>query len=137
MAEPGPRHYTISLPSLPMSANDRRRATWQQVYRQGKVYRDAVAWQARTLVAGAAPMERAHVVATLVYKRKPFRDEDGAVASLKEAISGLVLGGMLVGDTAKHIHLDVRQEVGLSRRVQIEVTEVAPEVCNVQLCSVA
>src|SRR2546423_12650185 len=96
MAEPGPRHYVIHLPSLPLSANDRRRATWPVVYRAGKVVRDAVAWQARTLVAGAAPLEHAHVVATLYYRRKPFRDEDSAYASLKEAVDGLVVGGMVV-----------------------------------------
>src|SRR6266566_3169829 len=81
-----PRTYTIAISGLPLSANDRRRATWQQVYRQGKVVRDAVAWQARTLVAGMAPLEHAHVLATLYYRRKPFRDPDSAAISCKELV---------------------------------------------------
>jgi hypothetical protein len=120
---PNGRHYVITVPSHPLSANQRRRATWPQVYRAGKVFRDAVAWQARTLVVGAPPLEHAHVVATLVYKRKPFRDPDSAVISCKELVDGLVCGGILVDDSADHMRLEVRQEVGLARRVELSITE--------------
>jgi hypothetical protein len=78
-----------------------------------------VAWQCKALHLPAT-LPRARVVATLTYTRCQFRDYDGAVASLKPCVDGLVVGGLLTDDSPAHLELDVRQQLGKERAVCLE-----------------
>jgi hypothetical protein len=70
---------------------------WQARRRLVRPLVDAVVLQARALRL-PQPLERAHVVATLVHQRGPLRDFDNAVASFKEVLDALITGGLLVSD---------------------------------------
>ncbi|MFI5270030.1 MAG: hypothetical protein ACHQ7M_21850, partial [Chloroflexota bacterium] len=98
-------------------------------YRLCQPFHDAVAWQARAMGL-KQPVQYAHVVATLVYRRRPVRDVDNATASLKPVLDGLVAGGLLVDDGPDHLSLHVRQELGPQRLVRLEIAPapaVAPD----------
>jgi hypothetical protein len=61
-----------------------------------------VAWQCKALHL-PAPLPRSRVVATLIYTRRRFRDYDGAMASLKPCLDGLVVGGVLADDSPANL----------------------------------
>jgi hypothetical protein len=88
---------------------------------------ESVAWQARA-VGLAQPLEHAHVVAKLVHRKPPLRDIDNAIASLKEVLDGLVVGGLLVDDGPEHLTLGVMQVLGPHRGLTLEIwpLEVEP-----------
>jgi hypothetical protein len=117
---------TITVGGHPPSANELRRLHPLARYRRCKPFKEQVAWQCKALRL-PAPLSRARVVATLTYARRQFRDYDGAVASLKPCIDGLVAGGVLVDDGTEHLRLEVRQELGKERGVRIEVWPVDEE----------
>jgi hypothetical protein len=108
----------ISVGDLPLSPN--RRMSWQARRRVVKPLADAVAWQARA-IGLPQPLQRAHVVATLVHRRPPLRDFDNATASLKELIDALITGGLIVDDAPEHLHLQVVQTLGRERSVVLEI----------------
>ena len=110
--------WTITVDDLPPSPN--RRLHWACRRRLVKPLADAVAWQARA-IGLPQPLEHAHVVAKLVHTRLPLRDFDNAVASLKEVLDGLVVGGVLVDDGAEHLTLGVVQVLGPHRCLSLEV----------------
>jgi hypothetical protein len=89
-----------------MSQEPNRRRRWQARRRIVKPMADAVAWQARALGL-PRPLERAHVVATMVHRRPPLRDWDNYVSSLKEVVDALVTGSLIVSDTPAHLQLEV------------------------------
>jgi hypothetical protein len=70
---------TIEVDDLPPSPN--RRMHWHARRRVVKPLIDAVVLQCRALGL-SQPLERAHVVATLVHRRPPLRDWDNSVSSL-------------------------------------------------------
>lgn len=116
-----PRRWTFTVYGLPDSPNTRH-AHWAAKYARYVPFRDSLAWQARA-VRLATPLQRVHVVVTLVRTSGPPRDPDNAIASVKW-IDGLVVGGLAAGDRAEQMSLEVRQERGNVRQCRVEVTEV-------------
>jgi hypothetical protein len=57
----------------------------------------------------------------MVHTRRPLRDFDNAVASLKECLDGLVTGGLLVDDGPEHLTMGVVQVLGPQRGLTLEV----------------
>jgi hypothetical protein len=118
-----PRCYKLIVPGHPLSANGRRRSHWATIARDARQYREAVAWLAREQIVGP-PLERAHVVATVVQARGRLYDTDALGTLAKPCVDGLV-GIMLVDDSPRHIDLELKQERGPLRLVRLEITEVA------------
>ncbi len=120
-ADPAPATrpaWTVEVAGHPPGPNERLHGV--ERWRRCRPFRDAVAWQCRA-IGLPAPLERAHVVATLVYDRRPFKDIDNAVAGLKPCLDGLVAGGLVADDGPEHLTLEVRQELGARRCIRLEV----------------
>jgi hypothetical protein len=100
---------------------------WHARRRVVKPLVDAVVLQCRALGL-PQPLERAHVVATLIHHRPPLRDWDNSVSSLKEIVDALITGGLIVSDAPEHFTMAVVQVLGPHRCLTLEVwpLEVAP-----------
>lgn len=118
-AEISPPAVALELDGHPPPPN-RLHTHWVDAWRRTSAWRDAVCLLARAR-RPPKPYARARLVATLVYRRRPFRDRDNATASLKGAIDGLVLAGVLAGDGPAQLELEVRQELGPRRLLRLEV----------------
>jgi len=110
--------WAIVVPGHPPGPNERLHGL--QRHKRCKPLRDFVAWQCRA-IGLPTPLERCHVVATLVYPDEQMRDIDNATASLKPLLDGLVVGRLIVDDGPDHLTLDVRQELGERRAVMLEI----------------
>ena len=116
-----PRTWTFTVDDLPDGPNTHQ--LWRIKHRRYAPIRDSLAWQVRA-VRPQEPLQHVHVVVTLVRTSGPPRDPDNAVASVKGLLDGLVIGGLVVDDSAEHMSLGVRQERGTKRASRVHVTEV-------------
>jgi hypothetical protein len=110
--------WRFDVAGHPPGPNDR--LSGPERWRRCRPFKESIGWQART-VGLPPPLERAHVVALLVYDRLPFKDIDNATAALKPCLDGLIAGGLLIDDAPAHLSLTVRQEIGQRRAVRLEV----------------
>jgi hypothetical protein len=102
----------------PPSANERLHAI--ERWRRCRPFKEFVGWQALA-VRPPRPLERAHVRATLVYARRPFKDCDNGTSALKPCLDGLILGGLIADDSPDRLSLEVRQVLGERRSVVLEI----------------
>ena len=117
-----PRSWHWALDGHPPGPNQLR-GHWAVRSRLTKPWKDHMALLCRT-ERPRWPLARARVTVTLCYPRRPWMDPDNCIASLKGTIDGLVTGGLLAGDSDKHLLLDVRQVLGHRKQVLIDVVEV-------------
>jgi Holliday junction resolvase RusA-like endonuclease len=68
-----------------------------------------------------SPMPQAHITITWVAKDKRRRDIDNLFASMKPYIDGLVLAGVIVDDSARHVGYTLRYERGWKNNTIIEL----------------
>jgi crossover junction endodeoxyribonuclease RusA len=118
------RRFTVIIPGIPPTLNEYRRQHPMQQYREKQD------WQVRTMGAfwdayGATvkptAMEKARVTATFHYPDRRRRDPDGAAASLKGVLDGLVAVGLLADDDFDHVELVVRRGEPDKARPRVEV----------------
>lgn len=108
------REWTLTLPYLvpPLTLNHSHHWTKTRVIRIG--IRDAACWLAK---AAKIPKLTAVTLELVYHPRDSIRrDADNMAATMKPAIDGLVLAGVLDDDNAKHV-LSTTQRVG-DRRSQ-------------------
>ena len=95
----------VAIPGLPKLPNELRYAHWRKVQRERDHWHTAV-W-GEFLSYGKKPMRplgRARL--ELVRHSATEPDPDAITASFKNVIDGLVLCGVLAGDTSAHVKLD-------------------------------
>lgn len=109
----------VTVGGHPPGPNERLH--WATRHAVMRARRDQVAWQCKEQYSGQ-PLVRARLEVIFTYGRRPFRDLDNCIASVKGDIDGLVIGGVLTDDSPAHLDwLPVQQLVGARRGVILKV----------------
>lgn len=121
------RVITVTIPGQPPTPNARRH--WRQIAHDNAVWKDA-AWKAALHVKpeGWAPLPYVALEVVVIVPDKRHRDFDNAMASCKPLIDGLVVAGIMAGDSNREVdsfRVRFQYRKGVSA-VSITVTELDP-----------
>jgi hypothetical protein len=119
--------YHIRVDGLPFTVNSR--VSWETRSRSNRRFRDAVAQQAKAILAerNGRPIGHARLGYTLIrpYDGHEF-DFDNAISMTKPLTDGLVYAGLIADDDRRNVSYDlpVRQDPGPERAVEMVIAEV-------------
>lgn len=112
-------HLQVIVQGHPPGPNDRLH--WTARRRLNKVLGEQVYWLCRQGWK-QPPLARARLQVTFVYKRRPFRDADNLIASVKQQVDQLVRGGVILDDSPEHlVWMPVQQILGLRKEVVMDI----------------
>jgi hypothetical protein len=101
-----------------------QRLHWQARRRLCRPFQEAIGWQAKACGL-EQPLERARVVVTFIHRsRRNMGDVDNLYSRARPLVDALK-GILIVDESPAHLQLDVRQELGKERSVQLEVWPTA------------
>jgi Holliday junction resolvase RusA-like endonuclease len=113
------RSILITIPGRPPTPNARR--NWRVTARDNARWKEAAVEAADGVVPDDwTPLERASVRVTFIVPDRRPRDLDNLVASSKPLTDGVVLAGVLAGDSINHI---VRAEYATRYEPGVTATE--------------
>jgi Holliday junction resolvase RusA-like endonuclease len=117
---------TVTLPGLPPSPNEMRRAHYHARSDEAATWRNAARFYGLDAANKAkwVPPLRVTVEITAICKTHQRRDPDNFTASIKPILDGMVDAGCLMDDSFAVIEcLSVRQEFAKSAAVRVVIKE--------------
>jgi hypothetical protein len=101
-----------------------QRLHWQARRRLCRPFVEAIGWQAKAFGL-PQPLERAHVVVTFIHRSRRYMSDVDNLYSRAKPIVDALKGILIRDDSPAHLELEVRQELGKERSVQLEVWPAA------------